>query len=84
MYSLAYTYLIYTYLNYMYLIYIYIALYISYIPSPTYMLHYLNALLCLAYTLYIPLCQNLRIMTKTNMSNDNFLVIQSYMPCFCA
>jgi hypothetical protein len=28
--------------------------------------------------------QNLTCMIRTNMISDHFLVIQSYMPCFCA
>jgi hypothetical protein len=48
---------------------------ILYKPSPTYKLHYPSTLPNLAYTLHIPLHQNLTFMTRTNMINEHFIII---------
>ncbi len=53
-----------------------------YIPNLTYKLHYLNILPYFAYTLHIPVRQNLTFFIKTNMTSAHFLIIHSYMPCF--
>ncbi len=58
-------------------------IHVLYIPNFTYKLHYLNTLPYFAYILHIPLHQNLTFMIMTNMTNDHFLVIHLYMPCFC-